>query len=52
MPSSFIGLTEEQAQALVYGSIILGGILVVVLFFRSRAENRRIVEALENEFED
>ena len=52
MPSSFIGLTEEQAQALVYRSIMLGGILVVVLFFRSRAENRRIVEALENEFED
>ena len=52
MPASFIGLSEEAAQTLVYGSIVLGSILVVVLFFRSRAENRRIVEALENELED
>ena len=52
MPSTFIGLSEEMAQALVYGSIVLGAILVIVLFFRSRSENRRIVEALENQFED
>ena len=52
MPSTFIGLSEEMAQALVYGSIVLGAILVIVLFFRSRSENRRIAEALENQFED
>ena len=52
MPSTFIGLSEEMAQALVYGSIALGAILVIVLFFRSRSENRRIAEALENQFED
>ena len=52
MPSTFIGLSEEATQMLVYGSIILGSILVVVLFFRSRAENRRIAEVLENQFED
>ena len=52
MPSTFIGLSEEATQMLVYGSIILGSILVVVLFFRSRAENRRISEVLENQFED
>ena len=52
LPSTFIGLSEEMAQALVYGSIVLGAILVIVLFFRSRSENRRIAEALENQFED
>ena len=52
MPTGFIGLSEDATQKLVYGSIVLGSILVVVLFFRARAESRRIVEELENKFDD
>ena len=40
-------LSEEYEQILVYGLTTIGALLVVVLFFRSRAENKRIIEALE-----
>jgi len=51
-PSAFIGLSEDATQMLISGSIILGSVLVIVLFFRSRAEIRRISDVLENQFED
>jgi hypothetical protein len=40
-------LSEEYEQILVYGLTTIGALFVVVLFFRSRAENKRIIEALE-----
>tara|TARA_B000000557_G_scaffold261291_1_gene260041 strand:- start:125 stop:2809 length:2685 start_codon:yes stop_codon:yes gene_type:complete len=45
-------LSDENEQILIYGLTAIGGLLVVVLFFRSRAENRRILQALENESND
>ena len=45
-------LSEENEQILIYGLTAIGGLLVVILFFRSRAENRRILEALDNESSD
>ena len=43
MPTGFIGLSEDATQKLVYGSIVLGSILVVVLFFRARAESLSLI---------
>ncbi len=40
-------LSEEYEQILVYGLTTIGALFVIVLFFRSRAENKRIIEALE-----
>ncbi len=45
-------LSEQNEQILVYGLTGIGALLVVILFFRSRAENRRIIEALEYESRD
>ena len=45
-------LSEDNEQILIYGLTAIGGILVVVLYFRSRAENRRILQALDNESSD
>jgi uncharacterized membrane protein len=45
-------LSEQNEQILVYGLTGMGALLVVILFFRSRAENRRIIEALEHESSD
>jgi uncharacterized membrane protein len=45
-------LSDENEQILIYGLTAIGGLLVVVLFFRSRAENRRILQALDNESTD
>ncbi len=45
-------LSEQNEQILVYGLTGIGALLVVILFFRSRAENRRIIEALEHESSD
>jgi hypothetical protein len=49
--NSFLSLSDEVEEALVYGLTGFGGLLVIVLFFRSRAENRMIREALEEEDE-
>ena len=45
-------LSDGNEQILIYGLTAIGGLLVVVLFFRSRAENRRILQALDNESTD
>ncbi len=45
-------LSEQNEQILVYGLTGIGALLVVILFFRSRAENRRILEALDHESND
>ena len=45
-------LSEQNEQILVYGLTGIGALLVVILFFRSRTENRRIIEALEHESSD
>ena len=45
-------LSEQNEQILVYGLTGIGALLVVILFFRSRAENRRIIEAIEHESSD
>ena len=47
--SSFLSLSDEVEEILVYGLTGLGALLVIVLFFRSRAENRMIQRALEEE---
>jgi len=40
-------ISEENKEILVYGLTIIGALLVVVLFLRSRSENKRIMEALD-----
>ncbi len=40
-------LSETNEKILVYGLTAIGAILVIVLFFRSRHENKKIMAALE-----
>ena len=47
--SSFFSLSDDVEEILVYGLTGFGGLLVIVLFLRSRAENRMIQRALEEE---
>tara|TARA_Y100001960_G_scaffold326149_1_gene409890 strand:+ start:18 stop:1463 length:1446 start_codon:yes stop_codon:yes gene_type:complete len=47
--NSFLSLSDEVEEALVYGLTGFGGLLVIVLFLRSRAESRMIQRALEEE---
>tara|TARA_Y100000590_G_C15581742_1_gene962598 strand:+ start:159 stop:1214 length:1056 start_codon:yes stop_codon:yes gene_type:complete len=47
--NSFLSLSDEVEEALVYGLTGFGALLVIVLFLRSRAENRMIQRALEEE---
>ena len=45
----FSFLADETMQMLGWLSILIGVLLVIILFFRSRNESRRILEALELE---
>ena len=47
--NSFFSLSDDVEEILVYGLTGFGGLLVIVLFLRSRAENRMIQRALEEE---
>ncbi len=46
---SFLNLSKEMQDILVYGLTAFGALLVIVLFMRSRAENKRIAQALERD---
>ena len=46
---SFLNLSKEMQDILVYGLTGFGVLLVIVLFLRSRAENKRIAQALERD---
>ena len=46
---SFLNLSKEMQDVLVYGLTGFGALLVIVLFLRSRAENKRIAQALERD---
>ncbi|MEC9075734.1 MAG: hypothetical protein VYA94_02500 [Candidatus Thermoplasmatota archaeon] len=46
---SFLNLSKEMQDILVYGLTGFGALLVIVLFMRSRAENKRIAQALERD---
>ena len=46
---SFLDLSQEMQDILVYGLTGFGALLVIVLFMRSRSENKRIVRALEQD---
>ena len=46
---SFLDLSQEMQDILVYGLTGFGALLVIVLFMRSRSENKRIVQALEQD---
>lgn len=46
---SFLNLSKEMQDILVYGLTGFGALLVIVLFLRSRAENKRIAQALERD---
>ena len=46
---SFLNLSKEMQDILVYGLTGFGGLLVIVLFMRSRSENKRIARALEQD---
>ncbi len=47
--NSFLNLSEEVQDILVYGLTGFGALLVIALFLRSRAENKRIVRALDQD---
>jgi hypothetical protein len=44
-------LSDDMVQILGWGGILIGGLLVIILFFRSRRESQRIMKALELESE-
>ncbi|MDP6328806.1 MAG: hypothetical protein QGG22_03190, partial [Candidatus Thalassarchaeaceae archaeon] len=44
-------LSDDMVQILGWGGILIGGLLVIILFFRARRENQRIMKALELESE-
>tara|TARA_B100001113_G_scaffold96662_1_gene77600 strand:- start:20616 stop:21812 length:1197 start_codon:yes stop_codon:yes gene_type:complete len=46
---SFLNLSKEMQDILVYGLTGFGALLVIVLFMRSRSENKRIIQALEQD---
>jgi len=46
---SFLNLSKEMQDILVYGLTGFGALLVIVLFMRSRSENKRIARALEQD---
>ena len=47
--NSFLNLSQTTQDLLVYGLTGFGALLVIVLFMRSRAENKRIIRALDQE---
>ena len=47
--NSFLNLSQTTQDLLVYGLTGFGALLVIVLFMRSRAENKRIIRALEQD---
>ena len=49
IPINFSFLGDDMIQILGWASILIGVLLVIILFFRSRNESRRILEALELE---
>jgi hypothetical protein len=49
IPLGFSFLSDETIQILGWVSIIIGGLLVIMLFVKSRNESRRILQALELE---
>ena len=44
-------LSDDMVQILGWAGIIIGGLLVIILFVRSRKESQRIMKALELESE-
>ena len=47
--NSFLNLSQETQDILIYGLTGFGALLVIALFIRSRAENKRIIKALEQD---
>ena len=47
--NSFLNLSQETQDILIYGLTGFGALLVIALFMRSRAENKRIIKALEQD---
>ena len=47
--NSFLSLSQTTQDLLVYGLTGFGALLVILLFMRSRAENKRIIRALDKE---
>ena len=47
--NSFLNLSQETQDILIYGLTGFGALLVIALFIRSRAENKRIIQALDQD---
>jgi protein-S-isoprenylcysteine O-methyltransferase Ste14 len=45
-------LSDEMQDVLAIAVIVVGSLLVLYLFARSRSENRLMVESLNNEYDD
>ena len=51
IPIGISFLSDDMVQILGWAGIIIGGLLVIILFVRSRKESQRIMKALELESE-
>ena len=45
-------ISDEMQEVLAIAVIVVGSLLVLYLFARSRSENRLIVESLNDEYDD
>ena len=51
IPIGISFLSDDMVQIMGWGGILIGGLLVIILFIRSRKESQRIIKALELESE-
>jgi TM2 domain-containing membrane protein YozV len=51
IPIGISFLSDDIVQIMGWGGILIGGLLVIILFIRSRKESQRIIKALELESE-
>jgi hypothetical protein len=49
IPIGISFLSDDIVQIMGWGGILIGGLLVIILFIRSRKESQRIIKALELE---
>jgi hypothetical protein len=51
IPIGISFLSDDIVQIMGWGGILIGGLLVIILFIRSRKDSQRIIKALELESE-
>ena len=51
IPIGISFLSDDVVQIMGWVGILIGGLLVIILFIRSRKESQRIIKALELESE-